>query len=258
MAYIAGYSIVGLTYLSRYISMGRRKLQTIFITATFRDLTYNTVILSILILVIVSGLSLNESTEQAIFLGLIVAPGGAIMTLQSTIANANRHYFLTFTPDYFVRPLEFLIALLILLALTNGITLKATLIIYALLSNVTMFGQFYFLTRNVVSGTEVKSWFASPDRQKRKRLAMWRSRASSLIIVTLVSLSFSDLVVVVAGLFVKTDDVAPIGIRVKIAVLVGFAGQICHQFVIPDLAGTIRDGDNCSWQRILLRANYLS
>ncbi len=209
-------------------------------------------------MVVISGFNFSEETRLAVYTGLIVAPAAAIMYLQSTVANASRRYFLAFAPSYFFRPSALLIAVLALPLYSAQPKLSIVLMLYAFIAYATLLAQTCCLCRNFITGGGKINCFKLPLRTSKKRLAAWRSRAAALTIVTLVTQTFSDLVILIAGIFVETEHVAIIGVCIRIAVFVGFAGQICHQLVIPDLTSAMAAGDNSSRLRILFRANILS
>src|SRR5437773_4728656 len=105
-----GYPALGLTYLARYHTLGRRNLINAFFALARRDM----VVLSLLAVAMVVAaevfLPLPESMRKALLYGGIAALPLALMRLNNIAANSVRRFALSYVPDFVARP-----ALLLLL-----------------------------------------------------------------------------------------------------------------------------------------------
>jgi O-antigen/teichoic acid export membrane protein len=82
-----------------------------------------------------------------------------------------------------------------------------------------------------------------------------RGRAAALVIVATVSASFADLVTMIGGLFMPADDVAVLGVSIRLAALAGFVTQATQNFILPDLANALTRGTRSEVHALLLRIN---
>ena len=80
-------------------------------------------------------------------------------------------------------------------------------------------------------------------------VSIWRREAKPLILVALFTFFFADVDILLVTPLLPSADTAIVGLCLKLALLVGFAVQVAHQVVVPDLAdaharkehGVIRD-----------------
>ena len=70
----------------------------------------------------------------------------------------------------------------------------------------------------------------------RRLLTIWRREATPLIVVALFTYFFADVAILMVTPLLSSADTAVIGLCLKLALLVGFAVQVAHQVVVPDLA----------------------
>ena len=73
---------------------------------------------------------------------------------------------------------------------------------------------------------------AAPPRLTR----LWRREANPLILVALFTNFFADVDILFVTPLLPSADTAALGLCLKLLVLVGFAVQVAHQVVVPDLA----------------------
>ena len=67
-------------------------------------------------------------------------------------------------------------------------------------------------------------------------VALWRREAKPLIVVVLVTYLFADIAILMVTPLLPSAGTAVIGLCLKLALLVGFAVQVAHHVVVPDLA----------------------
>lgn len=113
-----------------------------------------------------------------------------------------------------------------MLICSDQLTLNDVLTLYTLIAYITLFGLSYYLFDNFKTTSEQLKCFYLRVRIETKGFAAWRYRAPSLTIVTLLTQAFSDLVILITDVYVEAEDVAIIGICIRIVVLVGFAKRI--------------------------------
>lgn len=85
---------------------------------------------------------------------------------------------------------------------------------------------------------------------------LWRREANPLIIVALFTNYFADVDILSATPLLRSADIAALGVCLKLSMLVGFAVQVPHQVVVPDLADARarKDKDKDSIREAVLRA----
>jgi O-antigen/teichoic acid export membrane protein len=87
----------------------------------------------------------------------------------------------------------------------------------------------------------------------KRLLTIWRREATPLILVALFTYFFADVAILMATPLLSADTAA-IGLCLKLALLVGFAVQVAHQVVVPDLADARARKDHDSIRDVVLRA----
>jgi O-antigen/teichoic acid export membrane protein len=243
-----GYPALGLTYLARYHTLGRRSLVNSFLAVARRDMA----ILSLMVFGVIGAaelfLPLPESMREALLYGAIASLPLALMRLNNIAANSLRRFTLSYVPDFVVRPG-------LLLLFIAGLTLigKTLSIEYVLWG-------FVVITLGV---TAVQSWLLGPDgalaglgkRARRLGAPIYRRRAGALVLVAMVSIAFADIVTLVSGFYLSADKVAVVGMAIKIAALVGFVSQTLQQFVIRDLTAARARGTPEEVRALLARTN---
>jgi O-antigen/teichoic acid export membrane protein len=85
-------------------------------------------------------------------------------------------------------------------------------------------------------------------------LARWRREAKPLILVALFTYFFADVAILIVTPLLTSAETASIGLCLKLALLVGFAVQVAHQVVVPDLADARARKDPGSIREVVLRA----
>ncbi len=85
-------------------------------------------------------------------------------------------------------------------------------------------------------------------------LTIWRREATPLILVALFTYFFADVDILIVTPLLSSADTAAIGLCLKLALLVGFAVQVAHQVVVPDLADARARKDHGTIRDVVLRA----
>jgi O-antigen/teichoic acid export membrane protein len=243
-----GYPALGLTYLARYHTLGRRKLINAFFAVARRDM----LVLSLLVFAAIAAteafLPLPESMREALLYGALAALPMAVMRLNNVSANALRRFALSYVPDFVIRP-ALLLALIGFLAIVWG----------ALSIRYVLWG-FVAITLAV---TIVQSWLLGEDgalagmgeAARRGVARFYRHRAGALVLVAMVSVAYADIVTLISGFYLSPDQVAVLGMAIKIAALAGFVSQTLQQFVIRDLTAALARGTPAEVHALLARTN---
>jgi O-antigen/teichoic acid export membrane protein len=243
-----GYHTIGLTYLARFQAFGRSSLITAFLSAARRDM----VVLAI-IAVIAASLFLFAPADKGVvaasFWGTLAAVPLAAIRLNNSAANAQKRFALSYAPDFVFRPGLLLILLGGLWLF--GATQSAMPVLWALpvIALAVAVGQ------AVLLGADNAWKPAAPRVDMRK---YYRSRAVAMLAVTIVSGATADVVVMIGGLFLVPEDVAVLGVAIRVAALVGFFALASQQFVLRDLVGALSGGQRGSVDRVLRRTNLSS
>ena len=75
-----------------------------------------------------------------------------------------------------------------------------------------------------------------------------------MVAVLMFTALFADFAIVAGSPFLTTSDIAQFGVCIKVAMLVGFAVQITHSLILPDLADAYAHRDRARVRPVLLRA----
>jgi O-antigen/teichoic acid export membrane protein len=181
---------------------------------------------------------------------LFTVPAIGLCTIASTmfaiypaLASVERRFAIALLPETLFRPVVFMAALAIFIISTTKLTVGLTLVVYAVLSLMLACAQFF----------AVRYRFASEKPIVNGKLSRkWRSEAWPLLLTSLFTLMFADLVILATSLFLKPEQLGPFGIALKIAMLVGFALQIGQQTSLPDISDALHKHDAGALKKALL------
>ena len=239
-----GYPAIAPRFMSRYREQGKEGLIAAFVARARRDAALYTTIATAGVLAIAAlWPSLSIEARLATAAAALSIPANAALRLNGSLAAAIRRFQLAYLPDTCIRPFVLLGGIVVLIA--AGVTLTAsnvTLLLTAVFTAIA-FAQYALLRKDLPkSATQVS---AAPRRLVR----IWRREATPLILVALFTFFFADLDILLVTPLLSSADTAIVGVCLKLALLVGFAVQVAHQVVVPDLAdaharkehGAIRD-----------------
>jgi O-antigen/teichoic acid export membrane protein len=246
-----GYPPLAITLLPRYYALRRESLAQAFYRAFWRDSLVVFAIVAAAALIVVYATSLDEGLRTAVFFGLLAAPGAAMNRINSAGANSLRRYTLSYVPDFLYRPGLFLAFLLIAWRLHVTLTVDRVLWAFVIFASVMALAQAWLIGRQGA----IPPPFAAPGRNLAPYL---RGRAASLVLVAIVSGAFADLVNMIGGVFLPSEDVALVGVAIRLAALAGFITQSTQTFILPDLAEALTRGPPESVRSLLLRINVLA
>jgi O-antigen/teichoic acid export membrane protein len=246
----AGYAPLALTVVPRYLALGRRGLLQAFRAAYWRDASAAMMVTTLAIAGAVLFLPLDAVWRMALLAGLIAAPGLAFIRMNGAIANSMRRYHMSYVPDFLLRP-GILFAFLGL-ALLFQFHVSAFAVLAVFIASGVVVAGFQAL---LLGGDGI---FSGLSRGTGRALSPYLcKRAVALIFVALVAGAFADLVIFIGGFFLKPDDLALLGVCVRLAALAGFVAQATQSVILPDLAATLTRGDKGNLRRLLLRSNVV-
>ncbi len=229
---IGGHAMLATTELPRILAQGSIRRIRAFHGAALQDGIYGLLFLSLVIVVLVWFSPLSHNVKLALVFGLATAPASGLMRYNSVAANSHRRFQLSYVPDFIVRPGLFLVIMagLWLSGATPGAV--AALMVFAGVGTTVALGQAFILGYD---GLLPLHWRRTIPRFTR----VIRNRAFALVIVSTVTLAFADIVTLLAGLVLPPDDVAIVGITMRLAAIAGFVLQATQMFVLPDFTAAI-------------------
>lgn len=245
-----GYHSIALTYLARFQAFGRSRLVEAFLTAARRDM-YALAGLFLLLAPAAFVMPLDDGMAKAVLYGVLAAIPVAAIRLNNSAANAQRRFALSYMPDFVIRPgllLGFLVVM-ILFGLPRSI--DAVLIATVAIAVVVAVGQ------AIKMGSDNAFRRQSDGAPQRDLRAFYRRRAAAMLMVTIVAGATADLVVLLGGLFLPPDQVAVLGVAIRVAALVGFFSTASQQFALRDLATSMASNRSAT-SGILWRTNLIA
>ncbi|MGZ8399769.1 MAG: lipopolysaccharide biosynthesis protein [Methyloceanibacter sp.] len=242
-----GYPAIAARFVSRYREQGKESLIGAFVGESFRVATIS---VAIAVIAVMAGAALWPSFEFDARLALAAAalsiPAHAFLRLNGYFAAAIRRFAVAYLPDTSIRPFLLLGGVLVLVAC--GLTLTASMVAWLLTAILTALAlvQYALLRRDLPKGARS----VAPPRLTR----LWRREANPLILVALFTNYFADVDILLVTPLLTSAETAALGLCLKLSLLVGFAVQVAHQVVVPDLADARARKDNSSINDVVLRA----
>ena len=242
-----GYPSIAARFMSRYREHGKVGLIAAFVAQARRDATLYAGIATLGVLAVaLLWPSLGIEARLALVAAALSIPANASLRLNGTFATTIRRFALAYLPDTCIRPFLLLggVGLLIALGVTltpSNVTFLLTLIFIGLALT-----QYALLRKDMPKGEAP----APPPRLR----TIWRREATPLILVALFTYFFADVDILIVTPLLSSADTAAVGLCLKLALLVGFAVQVAHQVVVPDLADARARKDHGSIGGVMLRA----
>ena len=244
-----GYPAIAPRFLSRYRAQGKDGLIAAFVAQARKDATILVVIATVGVLALAL---LWPSFVWEVRLALIAAalsiPANAALRLNGTLAMAVRRFALAYLPDTCIRPFVLLAGVLALIAVGVTLTVSNVTLLLTVVFTGLALAQ-YFLLRKSLPKAE-----AAPEEEPSKLATIWRREAKPLILVALFTYFFADVDILIVTPLLSSANTAIVGVCLKLALLVGFAVQIAHQVVVPDLADAHARKDHSAIRGVALKA----
>jgi O-antigen/teichoic acid export membrane protein len=180
---------------------------------------------------------------------MTILPFMALLHFMGGVANGFSRFGLSFIPTNVARPAMFCIALGV--AWLTGVELQAaSAMALQFLSVVVVFVPTWLLSRKLIS----KPRNEAPMRGDQDN---WLRTAAALLIATMFTGYFPEIVIIVAGSFVPSDELALLHISFRIAMLVAFGLSAVDAVSSPEIARLYADDDKPGLRRIVNRATRL-
>jgi O-antigen/teichoic acid export membrane protein len=224
-----GYPAIAPRFMARYREQGRSAWIAAFIARARRDTTLYVAIATGFLL----GLAwlwpdFSREARWALVAAALSIPAGASIRVNGALAIVIRRFALAYLPDTCIRPFLLLAGVLALLGF--GVTLTAPNVTWLLTGIVTVLALAQFLRVR----QEIPIAAAPPAAQRLVRI--WQREAKPLIVVALFTNFFGDVDILFVTPLLSSAETAVLGLCLKLSLLVGFAVQVAHQVVVPDLA----------------------
>lgn len=207
--------------------------------------------LAVLLAVAWGARVLPNQVLLALVVGLLCAPFSGLARYNSMIANSLRWFPLSYVPDFIVRPGLFLLAIVgfILTGLSHNV--YAVLGAFAVFVWVVGIGQSMMMQGQ---GLQLSHWREYRSRYSR----VLRPRSFALLVVSVVSFAFADIVMLLAGFLLPAEDAAIAGVAVRLAAIAGFVLQAAQLFILPDFTQAMARRQETVTNALLWRMNGLT
>jgi O-antigen/teichoic acid export membrane protein len=251
VAVALGYPLLALTQLPRFFALGMTHPVAAFHGTFVRDLLAATLVVAMLVALALGVTDLNWGFKLALLFGALSAVPSAMLRYNSALANGLRRFNLAFVPDFIFRPGLFFIYVAMAFLLGQRLSLVHVLVIYVSSNAAVALGQALLLRGQ---GIKLRDWFET----RRSFTLVLRQRAAALAIVGAVTVMFADLVTLTGSWFLSHDDLAILGLAVRLAAIAGFVIQATQQFILPDLTSAFATREDAKADQLLLKLNLLT
>jgi O-antigen/teichoic acid export membrane protein len=251
MVAAVGYPLLALTQLPRFFTLGVGNLVRAFHGAFLRDLAVALVLILVGILIATLGLAIDRGLKIALIFGGLSALPSAFLRYNSMLANGLRRYQLAFVPDFIFRPGLFFLYIIAAFALGVQPSVPHVLAAFVFSNTIVAIGQTLILRGH---GVRLSDWM-----QVRPLLShVLRRRAMALAVVGAVTVMFADIVTLLGGFILPHDEVAILGLTIRLAGIAGFVIQATQQFILPDLTQALTRQNDKLADELLVRLNLLT
>ena len=247
----AGYPTLALTQLPRFKYLKSHALVHAFHGAFLKDGIRLLILFCAVVGILAYALPLDRNLFLAIIFGALSAPGSSMLRYFGSLSNSLKRFALSQVPDSIIRPGLFLVYILARFATGGHPSLIEVLLAFVVANTLAAIINHFALGDDRLRLSDWKS--SRPGLTK-----ILRARALPLIIVSGVMTMFADIVTALGGFLLPADDVAVLGLTLRLAALAGFAIQTAQQFALPDLAGAVTARDPVLAHRLLLRLNIVT
>ncbi len=245
-----GYPAIITPLIARYRTRGR----TFMLRAFIRRIRIDTVLAGLLASGVVIGLVLlgfgvDNSLQGPVIAGALAIPAIALLRNNGSIAAALRAGYLSYLPDLLLRPLLFIAVILVVLLVRGDLSPTVTV---ACMSSIMMAVALF---QAVLLRAKLPS--TAGARIGRRLVRTWRARGGLLIVLSIVVALFADLDLVLLGPLLSPTELAVFGASLKLALMVGFAIQVQHELIGPDIAEALLRDDRGAINRAMHHANVM-
>lgn len=239
------------THLPRLIALGNRRGISAFHGLVVRNMMAVFALMAAVLFVVWQTQLLTSDVVLALAVGLVAAPFSGLMRYNAMVANSMRWFPLSYVPDFIVRPGLFLAAIVVFIFTGQSHNVVAVLSAFAIFVFVVAIGQSLMM-----AGMNLRLANWSDYRARHARAV--RPRSLALLVVSVVSFAFADVVMLVAGLLYEPEQAAIVGVTMRLAAIAGFVLQAAQLFVLPDFTQALTRRDDAAANAVLWRMNGLT
>lgn len=227
-----GYPEIAPRFVSRYQARGRMDILSGFVRHSRRDILFFSTAAAGLIIACALIWPGASREERAVFIvAALWLPILGYLDINSWIALSLRSFFLAYGPENFLGPVIILVIVATLYILGVNANVLVLLIAYMAVSSMLTFAQWWLLRPLLPHGDTAHARPVDP-----RIVARWRREGAPQIAVGIYTMMFADLAILLTAILLPAAELAAFAIALKLAILVGFAMQVAHQLIIPDLA----------------------
>lgn len=243
-----GYPAIAPRFMSRYRERGKDGLVAAFVARARRDATLYVAIATLLILAL-AWLWPGFSFEARLALAgaALSMPALASIRINGTFALVKRRFALCYLPDTCIRPFLLLAAIAVLVGLGVPLSAAEASWLLTFVVSILALGQYVLLGR-IMPKSE------GTPADAGRLAAVWQREAKPLILVALFTNFFGDVAILMVTPLMTSAETAALGLCLKLSLLVGFAVQVAHQVVVPDLADAHSRKDAASIGEVMRKA----
>ncbi len=246
-----GYALLAMTQLPKLATHGRKKLVDAFHISAAFDSAITLSMICIAGLIASQWFDLTTGQITALAVGTLCAPASAIIRYNSSVATAERRYHLAYVPDFILRPLMFLLFLISVYLLSLEVDAAYVVLAFTVTTYLAAIGQAWSLGES--------SWSIRHLKWPHKRFSkLIRSRALALTLVSATMLAIADIVTLLSGFILPSDDVAIVGITMRLAAIAGFVLQAGQMLVLTDFTQALVAKNKSVVRQLLLRINLMT
>jgi len=244
-----GYPTIAARFMSRYREQGKDGLIAAFVARARKDATVHAAVITVAVLAIAAlWSSLSVEARLATAAAALSIPANASLRLNGSLAAAIRRFALAYLPDTCFRPFVLLGGVLVLIAAGVALTAANVTLLLTLVFTGLALTQYLLLRKDIPKLADAAK--ASPPRLVK----IWQREARPLILVALFTFFFADVDILLVTPLLPSADTAIVGLCLKLALLVGFAVQVAHQVVVPDLADAHARKEHGAIRGVVLKA----
>lgn len=181
----------------------------------------------------------------AIIAVAIAVAANAMIYVNSPLAAIERRFGLSMLLDNLLRPALLLLIVLAVAKAGQTLSVSLVLMVFAGLS----------MGIALVQLMLVRPQFKTAVAKPAPRLArLWTAEARPMLLTSVLSAMFIDVVILVTSLFLTPDGMGPFGTAFKLAMLAAFAMHVSNQTALPDISDALRTGSDADMRRALRKA----
>jgi O-antigen/teichoic acid export membrane protein len=246
-----GYALLAMTQLPKIATHGRQRLIDAFNNSAAFDGAVAFSVICVLGLAAAYWMDFSQGQLIALGIGTLCAPASATIRFNSSVATAERRYHLAYVPDFIIRPLMFLVFLIFVFLTNFKIDAVYIMLAFAVTAYIAALGQARSLGKNAMTVRHIQR----PPALYARRM---RSRAFALTLVSAAMLAIADIVTLLSGFLLHEDEVAIVGITVRLAAIAGFVLQAGQMLVLTDFTQALVAKNQPMVRQLLLRINLMT